>query len=1160
MESILQVKNITKEYKVADMTQMALNDVSLAFRDSEFVAILGPSGSGKTTLLNILGGLDRYTSGDLIIDNISTKKYKDRDWDSYRNHSVGFIFQSYNLIPHQTLLSNVELSLTISGISRFERRNLAKAALEKVGLKDHITKKPNMISGGQAQRVSIARALVNNPTIVLADEPTGALDSKTSVEIMEMLKEVAKDRLVVMVTHNPDLAHKYADRIIELKDGVITSDSNPYEPKEDIKVEHKNMGHSSMSFLSSILLSLNNLKTKAARTFLTSFAGSIGIIGIAMILSLSNGVNAYIKNIQEETLSEYPLTIMQTEMDITALLEQGQSLTVGQGDAPDSDTVYESKILSSMLGGTTTNDLKSFREYIEKDYSHIKTYTTSVEYAYSITPYIYRYEKNDYRQLNPDPSFSKFGSSSIMSIMSAVRSNIQSFSSLPENKQMYESQYDVLEGRWPEKYTECVVVLTSDNRITDMNLYILNLKDNAELDEALEKYAKNENVETESDPITLNYSDFIGIKFKLVNVSDCYEFDEEYGVYVDKSENKQFMLNVLKNSEDMEIVGVVRPNPDATATMLMPGICYPKELEYYVMHQAQESEIVRKQMENPEINVFTGEEFGKDQDFDMSKLFSIDEEAFENLFKAEDGGFNFEGINLDGLDFSDFSQMDFSSIKIPTNFDLSSVIKNLSVDISYDEMMKLIEELLKGYSEYSAQDASTDYSKLGESIQAFFESEKAWAVFDNYTEDIRERVSEILPTQSELTAIIEDVMSGFPEFMETYEGDIQEALAAYIYSDYAQEKISSYVEGFAKELAETDMSDISQAIATDLYNAYEEFAEENGMPQLSKLPDSFKEYMETEEAKKILSDGIGKVINADELSNQLSGVMQSVMNEISNQISKQIVSIMSQMSNQIAAAITEQIQLGMQGMMDSMKESLSEGAEQFADIVSVNMDSDSLYELMVSMMSPESSYDSNLSTLNYATEDNPSYISIYPKDFDNKTKIIESIEAYNDSMKTLGEDDKVLTYSDTVASLMSSVSTIVNTISYVLVAFVSVSLIVSSIMIGIITYISVLERTKEIGILRAIGASKRNITQVFNAETGIIGLLSGIMGITTTLLLLIPLNLILSNVLDIHVKAMIAPESAIILIALSIVLTLIGGLIPSKAAAKKDPVTALRTE
>ena len=1151
---MLQVKNIHKEYKMADMVQVALGDVSLAFRESEFVAILGPSGSGKTTLLNILGGLDRYDSGDLIIDNISTKQYKDRDWDSYRNHSVGFIFQSYNLIPHQSLLSNVELALTISGVPSQERKQLAYQALEQVGLKDHVTKKPNMISGGQAQRVSIARALVNNPKIVLADEPTGALDSKTSVEIMEMLKDVAKDRLVVMVTHNPELAHQYANRIIELKDGAIISDSNPYNPDVEVNAEHKNMGHSSMSFWSSCMLSLNNLRTKAARTFLTAFAGSIGIIGIAMILALSNGVNAHIQNIQEETLSEYPLTIMQTEMDMTALMEQGQSLTMGAEKAVESDKVEEVKILMSMLGGTTSNDLKSFKVYVDMDESHIKEYSNSVEYAYNITPNIYRYKDGKYRKLNPDPTFSKFGNSSIISIMSAMRSSMSSFNPLPEDAEMYQSQYELLKGHWPENYLQCVIVLTSENKITDMNLYVLDLKDNKELDDALEKYSKGENVELSSETMVMEYDDLVGIPFKLVNVSDCYEYDEDYDLYVDKSDNKEFMTEVLKNkAEDMEIVGVVRPKEGATAAMLMPGIAYMKELDYYVMEQAHSSEIVQKQMENPSINVFTGEEFGKNQKLDMSTLFQFNEDAFADLFKFDNGAFNFENMDLSGMDFG---QIDFASLSYYDGGSLSDALLDLSLEFSEGEMYSLFNRLLEGYMDYAAQDASTNYAELSNSVQIYLNSESATGIIQKYMTIAIERAASSMPGQNEMTTMMFDIMSGYPAFLMEYGGDPEEAMTIYLYTPEVQDKIGAYSADLVSRLQTVDFSDIEMDMARELYEGYDSYAAENSMPQISKFADSFTAYMQTQEAQNILAEEVFNASSMTEVESQFNGMMELAAEEITAWVTNQMVRVMSNMSAQIAKAITEQMESAMSGMMDS----LTGESDEFADILSFNMDSDSLSELMTSMLGQEASYESNLSKLNYATRDNPYYISIYPKDFAAKQKIMESIDHYNELMQKVNKEDRVITYSDTVATLMSSVSTIVNTISYILVAFVSVSLVVSSIMIGIITYISVLERTKEIGILRAIGASKKNITQVFNAETGIIGLLSGLLGIGITLLLLIPTNIIVDKVLKLDVKAAIAPQSAFGLIVLSIVLTLIGGLIPAKAAAKKDPVTALRTE
>ena len=660
---MLQVKNIYKEYKTGNLVQKALDGVSLNLRDNEFVAILGPSGSGKTTLLNIIGGLDRYDSGDVIINGISTKKYKDRDWDSYRNHTIGFVFQSYNLIPHQTVLSNVELALTISGISKAERKERAKKALEQVGLGNQGHKKPNQMSGGQMQRVAIARALINNPDILLADEPTGALDSETSVQVMELLKEVAKDRLVVMVTHNPELAKEYATRIVELRDGVIRSDSNKYVVKED-ELEaprHENMGKSSMSFLTALSLSFNNLKIKKARTILTSFAGSIGIIGISLILSLSNGVNEYIKTIEEDTLSEYPLQIQSSGIDLTSMLVEETQDNNQKED--DEAKIQVAQMITNMFSKIGSNDLASLKTYLDQGNSGVDKYTNSIEYSYNAVPQIYSSNTEKIRQVNPDKSFSALGlgsSTSSNSMMSMMMST-DVFYQMPSNSKLYEDQYDVKAGRWPKKYNECVLVLTGSGKISDLMLYTLGLRDYDELDEMIRQFASEEEVTTPDDIKSYDYDDVLGTKFKLVDSSNCYVYDETYGVYRDKTDDEAYMRELINNSEDLTIVGVVQPSDGASATMLNSGIGYPASLTTHVIEQASSSEIVKKQLADPNINVFTGQSFENgenEQKFDMQSLFTVDTEMLKKAFTIDQNKLK---IDPSGLDLSNIS-LDFNSL------------------------------------------------------------------------------------------------------------------------------------------------------------------------------------------------------------------------------------------------------------------------------------------------------------------------------------------------------------------------------------------------------------------------------------------------------------------------------------------------------------------
>ncbi|MCD8069661.1 MAG: ABC transporter ATP-binding protein, partial [Lachnospiraceae bacterium] len=608
---MLQLHNISKQYKTGDLVQTALNEVSLNLRDNEFVAILGPSGSGKSTLLNIIGGLDRYDSGDLIINGISTKKYTDRDWDSYRNHTIGFVFQSYNLIPHQTVLSNVELALTISGITRAERRRRAQDALREVGLGDQMHKKPNQMSGGQMQRVAIARALVNNPDILLADEPTGALDTETSIQVMELLKEVAKDRLVVMVTHNPELAEEYATRIVRIQDGQIKSDTDPYVVDEAAlgEPEHKNMGHSSMSFLTSLSLSLNNLATKKTRTFMTAFAGSIGIIGIALILSISTGVNDYIQNIEEETMSEYPIQITSSGFDLTSIMSTQDTLLTSPAEEREEDTITVTEILSSMFSSLSSNDIAALKEYLDSGESGIEDYVKGIEYIYDIEPQIYIEDGDGYRQVNPNSLSSSSGSisasssiSSYMSMMTSYISGMNVFYKMPENEELYINQYEVKAGRWPENYNECVLVLTSSGSVSDLMLYMLGLEDYSVLDDLLKRYQDGEDVTVDSAYGTYSYDDVLGITFQLITSADYYAYDSEYGIWVDKSEDTAYMNDVIAGGEEMTIVGIVQPVEDASSEALSSGINYPASLITHVVEKALQSDIVKNQMENPDIN------------------------------------------------------------------------------------------------------------------------------------------------------------------------------------------------------------------------------------------------------------------------------------------------------------------------------------------------------------------------------------------------------------------------------------------------------------------------------------------------------------------------------------------------------------------------------
>ena len=870
---MLKLENIKKDYITGDTTVHALKGVSVEFRKSEFVSILGQSGCGKTTLLNIIGGLDRYTSGELYIGGRATSDFRDRDWDNYRNHSVGFIFQSYNLIPHQSVLSNVELALTLTGVPRAERRRRAAEALEKVGLADQFNKKPNEMSGGQMQRVAIARALVNDPEILLADEPTGALDSETSVQIMELLKEISKDRLVIMVTHNPELAKRYSTRIIRLLDGNITDDTMPYSGGEEEKTAEKSGKRPSMSFLTALSLSLNNLMTKKARTFLTAFAGSIGIIGIALILSLSNGVNAYIARVEEETLSSYPITIEQAGMDVSQLVSDLMGKNEPSGDREDGK-IYSNNVMtemmSTMVNGISANNLSELKKHIEKT-SAFSDNTSEIEYKYSTVMNIYD-EKGS--RVNPNTVFSTVfpesqsnGSGNMQ--MSSSFSNTEVWTRLFENKEFLKKQYDVIAGRMPEKYNEIVLAVDKNNQISDYALYSLGLKDSAELEEMMKKAQAGEKIEPTAE-VSYSYDDILGLKFKLLCNTDYFEKNAD-GTWSDKTEDSLYVSSKLNTAaEDITVVGIIRPADSSVANQTSGFVGYPESLMEHLINRVNDSEIVKAQKADPEKNVFTGRPFETDAD-----------------------------------------------------------------NMTYEQLTAYIATL--------------------------------------------------------------------PE----------------------------------KEQAE--------------YNAY-----------------------------------ISQMTAAGQTKEQITEQFKAAIKEKSN----------------------------------------------------------------------NATYDGNLKLMGVSSLDEPSVINIYPKDFEAKEKISDLITEYN---KGVGDAEKI-TYTDYIGLMLSSVTTIINAISYILIAFVSISLIVSSIMIGIITYISVLERTKEIGVLRAMGASKKDVSRVFNAETLIVGFAAGAIGIAVTLLLLIPINAIIAAITDISGLAVLPIAGGVALVVISMLLTLIAGLFPSKVAAKKDPVTALRSE
>ena len=1254
---MLQIKDIHKEYRTGNLVQRALDGVSLSLRDNEFVAILGPSGSGKTTLLNIIGGLDRYDSGDLIINGISTKKYKDRDWDSYRNHTIGFVFQSYNLIPHQTVLANVELALTISGVSKSERRRRAKEALEKVGLGAQIHKKPSQMSGGQMQRVAIARALVNDPEILLADEPTGALDSDTSVQVMDLLQEVAKERLVVMVTHNPELAQLYATRIVTVKDGRILSDTDPFviDSESMAPPVHKNMGKSSMSFFTALSLSFQNLKTKKARTLLTSFAGSIGIIGIALILSISNGVDKYITNMEEETLSEYPLQIQSTGVDLTSMMMGAATAQSGKKDGE----VGVAQMVTNMFSKMNSNDLESLKVYLDSNESSISKYANSVEYTYSVSPQIFLENGKNIRQVNPDKSFSAMGlgSGSSNSIMSSTMST-DVFHEMPEDADLYKDQYDVKAGRWPENYKECVLVLTSQGDISDFLQYTLGLRDGKELDDMVQKFMAEEAVETPENEGPYTYDEILGKKFKLVNSTDYYEYDEEYKVWKDKSDNSSYMKKLVKNGEDLTIVGIVQPVEGATASMLTAGICYTPELTKHVIEKAASSEIVKQQLADEKINVFTGEEFGKEDNenskFDMESLFSINADALQEAFQVDLSGFNMDlsslsglssglnvempdmpdmsalagNINLDESSMPDLSKLiklddldlDLSHMIDPEEIlknlpadqvpDMSQALKSVKFDFTEEKVTALLKEVLTGYQESIKDKPEADMDKMQAALKQYLTSKE---MNERLCKDLQELVKNnvnVDMSSEKLIAVAVGLMNQYQEYAKANgitQTDVASILA-FLSQGEIQQQIKEEAENLVKNSVTVNITtkQIRDLLMQDVVAAYPEYARNNSLPDPANLGTYFLEYMQTEDGQNRLMNGLMTLVDTSEVQTQFSQAMETymksmmtsftdaitkgieskfteIMEQVEKQLTKGIQTAMEQMMGNISSGMQEAMQSvmasvsssitsamsqamsglgGLGSSMGNMEDALSIDPEAFAKAIQMNMNEDDLSELMMSLLSSENaSYDGNLKKLGYADLNVPGGINIYPKDFESKSEIVGILDQYNADMEAAGEDEKVITYTDLVGTLMSSVTNIVNIISYVLVAFVAISLVVSSIMIGVITYISVLERKKEIGILRAIGASRHNVSQVFNAETFIIGFCAGAMGIGITLLLLIPANSIIRSLADgVNVKAALPPVAAVVLIGLSVVLTLLGGLIPSRKAAKSDPVTALRTD
>ena len=1056
---MLQIKNISKRYQTGELIQIALDDVSLNFRDNEFVSILGPSGSGKTTLLNIIGGLDRYDKGNLIINNVSTKAYLDRDWDSYRNHTIGFVFQSYNLIPHQSVLANVELALTIGGISKAERKRRALEALDKVDLKEQAHKKPNQMSGGQMQRVAIARALVNNPDILLADEPTGALDSETSLQVMELLKEVAKDRLVIMVTHNPELAETYSTRIVKLKDGKVIDDSNPFNIDET-KMErprHRNLGKASMSVFTALSLSLNNLLTKKGRTILTSFAGSIGIIGIALILSLSNGFQNYIDKIQEDTLTSYPLTITAETADATSMLlsmtTENAEGTVGK------EEVKETQNVKDMFTKIGTNDLRYFKSYLESNSKKVNEMTSLVKYTYNVSPLIYsKNSDNEIVQLNPSTLLSSLMGGNSMGAMSnmMVGSNMI-FNELLDNDTMLKSQYTLLKGKWPEKYDEVILILPDENSISDLLLYSLGLRNGEELKDMIADLMQDKEVVNDNKPLTYTYDELMALELKLVDSSSTYKYNSKYDIYESMKEDKSFMTNVYNDAETLKVVGIVTPSDDAS---MISGIGYTKALTMRVINKASESEIVKKQLANESVNVFNNKRFddkSNDSGLNFEDLISVDENALKEAF----------GGNVDESTISDMTKGYVKEIE-----------KSLTTDtkpaetVFLNTLAALTTNTLKNYI---AEKGTGDMATIS-------------------LNDVDAVVSKELESKAS-TELLSKLEKEYIIPVKTFKATYNQFIVAFL---------KQYI----------TMANIE--------------------------PD-------------------GETPSTMLMGNMVESIVTAFVSDATiKATAKQMGTVMTEAAMK-TTVLTKVGELSAK-LVETMAKAFNVDANKIASAFTFEMDEDEMKRLFETFSATSTVEDANtnLISLGYQDLNEPASISFYFENFDDKEKLLEFLDEFNDKMEK-EDDEKVIKYTDLTGILMSSVKTIVDSVSYVLIAFVSISLIVSSIMIGIITYISVLERTKEIGVLRAIGASKKNISSIFNAETFIVGLFAGIIGIATTLLLLIPINAVIHTINE-NILAVLPMGAAVILVILSVILTLIGGLIPSKQAAKKDPVLALRTE
>ena len=1123
---MLQIKNISKTYKTGNFIQKALDDVSLNLRDNEFVAILGPSGSGKTTLLNIIGGLDKYDSGDLIINGISTKDYKDKQWDTYRNHTIGFIFQSYNLIPHQSILSNVELALTIGGISKKEKTKLALNALEKVGLKEQAHKKPNQLSGGQMQRVAIARALVNNPSIVLADEPTGALDTKTSIQIMDLLKEVAKDRLVVMVTHNPELAKEYANRIVNLKDGVIIDDTNPYKGLESGTNPGSNPGSNlppaHMSFLTALSLSFNNLLSKKGRTILTAFAGSIGIIGISLILALSTGFQNYIDKIQDDTMSSYPLTIQSETTNVfTALL---QAHVPNDKEEADDGLVHEQLMISSMMDSVGSNDLKSFISYLNDNENLYKDDVKKISYAYSITLRIYTKDiTNTIVQLNPSTLMSSIYSDSAASLLSSMSAANAMGIFVESDKETLESNTNLIKGRYPEKYNEVMLVLKDKDKIPDLLVYSLGLRDNKVLNQLVNDIMTNHESDIKDEAKTFTYDELINRQLKLINTSDLYRYNSKYDTYEDMSNDKEYLEDIYNKSEDLIITGVAYSNDNSSLT----GIIYYDSLVDHVIDIAKDSPLVKKQLANPDIDVFSGNKFDEDKEksgLNFNDMVSIDQDKLKNAFK-----FN--------LDTSAIKDTDYASIILNNSNDIKETITSTT-----DSFVQVINNTYKSFG-----------TTLIDSYNKMFTQTVTIATScpnDNYVDVTDPSKGCIFNEGDDYVEI-----NGYKYVPNNYISTSYVYYGEYSPLDPSVKTVDFFINSFDSN---TDFNNGIDAICQNLKDkAYISLTKEDIKNIAYEM---FRTYFD-EVRKNENFDSTTNLIKVDDL-NDVDTVENTVLTNSASSTYGQAYNSAKELINMLAAkgvaSAVQESTTPLIKVFEGMDKAITFDTQAFSSAFNFDMDEDELSRLMSSMLTSSSaSYKNNLINLGYQDKEEPTSISFYFNDFESKDNFLNLIDTYNKSVN----EEKEISYADMTGLLMSSVSTIINAVTYVLIAFVSISLIVSSIMIAVITLISVMERTKEIGILRAMGASKHNVSSIFNAETFIIGLLSGFIGVGISSLLTIPINNLIHKLTDVYdINAVLNIKPALILVLISVLLTMLAGFIPSKKAAKQDPVIALRSE